>query len=285
VFERALAVDPRDRYGSVESFWRALERAAGVPSSFPERGKAAAAQAAPAAARSPSAKPPDPARPPAGKPPAADKLLEVDAPFDGVKVAEPPKAPAQVKKAKGADEFDSGEFYLPPPASAAPPTEEDLPAPPSSELDEDSGVRRQREVLAASAQQSAEEPVPQSSRRPSSPRFDQAEIGLADDDLRLAPFPTKPVGPSPAVVVARRPAPTPRRVVEQDGASLKGRLILPVVLVALGLGVTFLDMYLARTGGGPVVMGPLRLRWIAWALAGAGIALALVGLLGERRGE
>ncbi|MCA9619411.1 MAG: serine/threonine protein kinase [Myxococcales bacterium] len=34
VFLKALAVDPRDRYNDIESFWSALEDAVGVPSSF-----------------------------------------------------------------------------------------------------------------------------------------------------------------------------------------------------------------------------------------------------------
>src|SRR5262249_47451272 len=37
VFEKALAVDPRHRYDTIESFWRAIEEAAGVPPSFNRR--------------------------------------------------------------------------------------------------------------------------------------------------------------------------------------------------------------------------------------------------------
>jgi eukaryotic-like serine/threonine-protein kinase len=224
-FERALAVDPRDRYSSVEGFWRALERAAGVPSVFPEPVRRAA---------------------------------ETD------------------------EEFDSGEFYLPPAAKPVTPPRRPPPAAPSSELSEDSGIRRQADAGAT------DDDAPQSARRPSSPRLE-----LDDTPMALLDTPSTRTGGSakvaaaPTVAVPRavetRPKPPPAPVAGEL-RDLRSKLVWPVVLVAVGLGLTALDMYMAGSeGGGYVMLGPVRLRWIAWALAAGGIGLALWGLVGDRR--
>jgi uncharacterized membrane protein YidH (DUF202 family) len=67
--------------------------------------------------------------------------------------------------------------------------------------------------------------------------------------------------------------------------SLGARLRTPILLLVVGLALTALDMILAKTLGGTVSLGPVRLRWIAVALAGVGVLLAFWNLLGDRDHE
>ena len=275
VFERALEVDPRDRYSSIEGFWRALERAVGVPSAFPERGARGAG-----AGQRPAAAPVEP-----------DGDLDVEDPFGDLPPSDASGAPRGEERADvdppaersaPVEEFDSGEFYLPPSAKPIAPPRRHRSAPPSSELSEDSGIRRQAEE--------EDDDAPQSARRPSSPRLEL-------DDTPLALLDTPSVRPGRGAAAAPAPAPTvaisriaqarPKApsVAASELRDLRSKLLWPVVLVILGLALTGVDMFVASSSGGYVMLGPVRLRWLAWALAAVGIGLALWSLVGDRRAE
>jgi len=278
VFERALAVDPRDRYTSIETFWRALERAARAPS--PSTGRelgSAGSEPRPARASGPAG------------------ALGIDDPFADVPLGASPEsgteadlgsiasAPAQVE---AGEEFDSGEFYLPPSAKPVAPARRPRPAPPGAELPEDSGIRRQAEeddALFADDDDGA----PQSARRPSSPKLELDEDPPARAD-RPAPRPAAPLPTPGATARAAEPKPAQPRLpvpAASELRDLRSKLVWPVVLVVLGLALTMVDMFVASSSGGYVMLGPVRLRWIAWALAAAGIGLALWSLVGEKRAE
>ena len=276
VFARALAVDPRDRYTSVESFWRALERAVGVPSVFPERARPGAGTEA---------------RPAPALAPKAGGGIDIDAPFAD-QAADGPDGPLgddeligvapAANRVAADDDFDSGEFYLPPAAKPVTPPRRPRPAAPRSELSEDSGIWRQADA------QAADDDAPQSARRPSSPRLELDDTPLALlDTPSTRPGHSAKVAAAPTASIQRpvetRPKPPPPPAVGEL-RDLRSRLVWPVVLVAVGLGLTALDMFMAGSeGGGYVMLGPVRLRWIAWALAAGGIGLALWGLVGDRR--
>jgi serine/threonine protein kinase len=274
VFERALAVDPRERYTTIESFWRALERAAGVPSAFPERARRGAGA--------------DP--PPVDAPAAAGGSLDIDDPFGDLPA---PTAPDQLRddeligveppapRAAPVEEFDSGEFYLPPSAKPITPPRRNRAEPGSSELSEDSGIRCQPE-------EGDDHKAPTSTRRPSSPRLELDDTPMV---LRDTPA-TRPrraaALASASSVAIPRAAPArlkPPSVAATELRDLRSKLVWPVAMVVLGLALTGVDMYVASSSGGYVMLGPVRLRWLAWALAAVGIVFALWSLVGDRRTE
>ena len=67
--------------------------------------------------------------------------------------------------------------------------------------------------------------------------------------------------------------------------SLGAQLKVPLIFVAVGLSLTILDMVLAKTMGGTLSLGPVRLRWIAAGLAAIGMLMAFWNLLGDKDPE
>lgn len=275
VFERAMAVDPRDRYGSIEALWNALEDATGRARTI---GGAS-----------------DPRRRGGTASPSRNRLegfdatgeeavlelddLAVEAPFgDGADEAEG----HVLDGAEG--EFDSGEYVLEPegeelefggegPTSAPEFTggKDDL---------EDSGVRRQLEFDMPDLDDGPPD-APSSSPRATSAHMAAAVTGgspkRSPAGKPQAPA-AKPAGPKPAPAhrapgeLARELARTGAR---REVTSLGRKLLWPAVVLALAFILTFVDMFTAGETGGFLMIGPIRVRWIAGILALGGIGWAI----------
>ena len=248
VFQKALAVDPRNRYNDIESFWTALEDAQGAPSSF-QRSK------------------------------RGDDLFEVAEPepaaaaggeFDGLELDEPPPSPPP-RSGRGV-------------ASPRVPFESSVEADPFD-----------RAPSNRSGEFAIEEEVPSVRDIPSGRGIidSKIDLDLSDDSVppaaasRPRPAATSGTWPQPDMVRTGR-GPMSPAARGQVGASvsthpsLGSRLRTPIILLVVGLGLTALDMVLAKTLGGTVSLGPLKIRWIAAALAGVGVLLAFWNLLGDR---
>jgi serine/threonine-protein kinase len=276
VFERALAVDPRDRYGTIESFWRALSRASGVTSSL---------QRPPPPPPGALARPARPAEP-AG--PAPGAAADLDEPFEGAVPAAPVEQagaePEPAPEPAAADDPDptSGEFFLPPAARPrmAPPRRRSAEPAGRGDPAESSGVRR----FDLDGADSDDAPI--SSRRPTDVRAGSAEISLDTplEEVRrpAAPRPIVTATPKLAPATAARPAPVAAG--RSAGRDLRRALVLPVVLVLLALVLTYVDGTMAAAGQA-LDLGPIRVRWIAWSFAGLGVGLALWALISSFRQE
>jgi hypothetical protein len=83
-----------------------------------------------------------------------------------------------------------------------------------------------------------------------------------------SPSPPRPAAGALAKDLARSGA---RREVR----SLGRKLLWPAVVLALAFILTFVDMFTAGETGGFLMLGPIRVRWIAGLLALAGIGLAI----------
>ena len=70
-----------------------------------------------------------------------------------------------------------------------------------------------------------------------------------------------------------------------DLRDLKRQLRWPVVLVLLAVVLTVVDFAIAGSSGQTLALGPIRVRWIAIALAVAGIGLAFYSLVVDRDGH
>jgi hypothetical protein len=74
----------------------------------------------------------------------------------------------------------------------------------------------------------------------------------------------------------------PAAAIPSAAGGLAARLRTPIILVVLGLVLTGVDMALAKTMGGTLSLGPVRLRWIAAGFAAVGIVMAFWNLLGDK---
>ncbi|MEM6787661.1 MAG: serine/threonine protein kinase [Myxococcota bacterium] len=288
VFARALAVDPRDRYTDIASFWTELEDAVGRPRTFRDEPAPRVSyddleEVRDAALASVGARPVD-----------ADAAAE---PGEfGLELEAPPSRPPSATQPLSASE---AEEWIP---SSAPPSEEPLTAPTSSARGFESG-----EFLV----DAASHPPPSSvaAEAPTS-----ADMPLAAIDLDLEPAPRRPApsapgsgprGPAPRASLSssssaaggRRPGAvvgsstrrwTPPSDVAPGAAApstLAARLKVPMAVVAIGMVLVAVDVVLTRTAGAPLALGPIRIRWVAAACVALGVVLAMVSLVGGGEDE
>jgi serine/threonine protein kinase len=267
VFEKALAVDPRHRYDTIESFWRALEDAAGVPSSFEharrrrqdpgyddesfdESAMADSCEFAGLEFEDPVREFVPPSHPGPGRG------------GDDVRASSGPHSPP-VKSTPAKGSIDTEEFFLEgvsnsPVASEAPIPSEPPGGPASFDLDISEG---------------AIGPPP----TPSRPRAALISGGRIGD--------MKSSGQYEAAATPLRAKGAPLGTVQaavDEPRSLKAQLKNPLILVGIGLALTLVDMALARAMGGTLALGPVRLRWIAAGLAAVGMVMAFWNLLGDK---
>ncbi len=267
VLERALAVDPTERYQSIDDFWTAAEAAVGLPSSFARLRRRR---------QDPTFDDDSSELGPAGG--------ELDLELEGDDLEfEPPVGPAgsaaslpvlesiPPAHSSKAGASSASEFFLepssgPPVASDAPPPFEDDFAPtPGGAFDLDLAEERIVDTPPSIAALSTKPKVAITSGT-----WDKPE--LAESGIRppaAGPLPLR----SPGSVVVQA---------AEETRGLRAQLRIPIIFVAIGLGLTILDMVLARAAGGTLSLGPVRLRWIAAGLAGVGMIMAFWNLLGDR---
>jgi serine/threonine-protein kinase len=262
VFEKALAVDPRHRYETIESFWRALEEAVGVPSSF---GRSRRRRQDPGYDEELDESSHDDGQAPA---PAAEFALEFEDPLNEYV---PPSARTGDARQKSSgpsptsskSSIDSDEFFLEgmsqsPGVSEAPLPSEPPGAPASFDLDISEG---------------AIGPPPTPSRPRAAVTSGTWQKPAVPDLHASGQFDPPPIRAKSVAVV---------QAAVEETRSLRSQLKNPLILVGAGLLLTLVDMLLARVMGGTLALGPVRLRWIAAGLAAIGIVLAFWNLLGDR---
>lgn len=162
------------------------------------------------------------------------------------------------------DRYDSGEFPLATESSDRISLDDRISPPPadvsgSFDLDVDVAIPKPRPAATSGAWPQAPSTTggfdaARSDRFPAarSGRFDAAPMSRP-----LAALPDTPVG-------------------------LGARLKTPIILVIVGLVVIAADLFVARTTGAPIALGPVKLRWLAVALAVVGVAMAFWSLTSDR---
>ncbi|MBI4699594.1 MAG: serine/threonine protein kinase [Deltaproteobacteria bacterium] len=90
--------------------------------------------------------------------------------------------------------------------------------------------------------------------------------------------------PSQADAEVEAPAPAPRKRAGGEPAlrSLGEQMRWPAVLMAVALVITLGDLFITRSTGSFLMLGPMRARWVAGIFALAGGALALLAFVQER---
>ncbi|MBW2526302.1 MAG: serine/threonine protein kinase [Deltaproteobacteria bacterium] len=281
VFERAMALEPRDRYGSIEAFWGALEAAAGAPLSFAGTPSDRQIEATASPSRN---------RLEGFGAAGEEALLELDDDADGGDLEL--NAPRRSSLAPGVEhpldhtdgEFDSGEYELEPEgddlefAADGPASAPEYTGKPDSP--EDSGVRRQLEF--EMDEFGVPDDGPDSAPRTSPAVSGGPAISLAPDRDRKKVAP-EPPPPEPAAEPPPEPQKSPAELAKdlarsgarREVASLARRLMFPAIVMALAFILTFIDMFTAGETGGFLMLGPIRVRWIAGLLALGGIAWAI----------
>jgi len=267
VFARALAVDPRRRHQDVGLFWDELERAFGLePSGAVVRRDHRAEGAGPAVREEridlggprPSSFPPLQATttmPSAAPAPAQVPQPTVGAPLGGSFVARPMNPsvwPAQGQPAPRTDTATSAANW-----TASAPSRTSTPAPISP---------------------------------PSGLSFG-GEIELTDDEpgqaIALDLDPLHRQGPPSSTSAKRsfdgRPIPTAPRHVAYEArraqADLGSRLAGPLRAALGGIAIAGVEMaYMQIAGAGPIMLGPVRLLWIAAGIVVVGTVVLLARL-------
>ena len=74
---------------------------------------------------------------------------------------------------------------------------------------------------------------------------------------------------------AAAPQSRPMAAPSKAPGGLVAQLTAPSILIVVGLAVAVADLFVARSTGVPIAFGPVRLRWLAVALAVVGVAWAL----------
>ncbi|HVU05251.1 MAG TPA: serine/threonine-protein kinase [Polyangiaceae bacterium] len=268
VFGRALAVDPRDRYGDVGEFWNAL---------------LAAQEADRAAIRSGAPSPFLGSRPPASArstAPVADAIPDLEL----APASRSGRFPSTGPTARSG-RFPASSSSNPPRSSSSPrvtpepssyPELGTLRNPRFDDDDEgETGLELESSPFSVSEADIPVAPSEQSSRPP-------------------APRSTPPVSARPAAAPASGPpavessaparAPTaPSRfstIDEEPGIpEWVRKFAAPAAMLVIGIVITVVDGAYASANGEVFMLGPLRLAWVAAGLVIAGIGLSLYRLL------
>lgn len=303
VFEKALAVDPQQRYPDLAAFWSALEGAMGLPLSFaPRRVDTPPLTASTGAARLGRIElqrkmvPVVSAVDPDAAPNSAAFDFRMDDP-------DPPVARAASSDA-GTEAFleESLEAALDEGNEADPiadegPLEFDLPPPPRA-----SSPRGSAAAL----------PIAPAAARPpaAAPAVLDLEVDLAASAPLASPAsrPSRPLVQSPreldlpesafeSVIPSRRSEPQPWRhdlapmsrpgalgrideVEHGEPMSLGDRLRAPLGVLALAITISAVEIAYTRFTGTPMMLGPLRPFWIAAPLAIVGVGFTLWRFIG-----
>jgi len=304
VFEKALAVDPQQRYPDLAAFWSALEGAMGLPLSFgPRRVDTPPMTAAVGTAR-------------LGRIELQRKMVPVAAAIDpdaapnsaafDFQLDDPEPSGARPSSSDAGTEAlleESLEASLDGGNEADPladdgPLDLDLPPPPRASSP--------RVSVASSPVAAAPEPraVPAARPVPAAPAALDLELDLAAP----APRASRPMIASPreldlpesafeSVVPSRRSEPMPRhqelasvgrsgtlgRVDESEPVapmSLGERLRAPLGVLALAITISAIEIAYTRLTGTPMMLGPLRPFWIAAPLAIVGVGFTLWRFIG-----
>lgn len=289
IFERALAVDPRDRTKDIETFWCGLEAALGMPSSFVLRdGRRDATRSMPSeppavptlvgGASAPSARPaavPLPASPPS---PVEIPALEL-----GPAPSRPPSSPRVGDRALGSARTAETPSRLPNLGSAS----GQIPYIPTLAT----GAASVSPSSAAHGQRAA--PDAFDDLEPFSPELDPArnnsafEVGRSPSRSQASGLVAVPVDAASAS--RRRSTPSrqyePHPVAANAGlADLRERLRAPLVVVGVAALIAVVDVVAANVQGELLRILGLRPLWIAAPLAVVGVAVAFWRLLGEHEG-
>ncbi len=271
VFEKALAVDPRDRTRDIETFWTQIESAAGLPPSI--------GRSAPAARGSQR-------RASLAERELADAAHEASIDLDLAVAPEslrnPPRTampsvpPGRASVAEEAEEEELPTHDGPPSSGSGPVSgPRSVPAPRSSNP---AGVR----VSSASLPR-----VLQDSSPPSGRGLGASGIELGGGDRRsgasIYGFPGPASSRSgftssapPTRGIASEAPPRPAFESAPDAMSkIKGRYMWPSILLGAAILITLLDLMAVRVWGQPLALGPVRSFWLAGPLALAG-AVALI---------
>lgn len=266
VFERALAVDPRERIQDMEAFWTELEMAAGVAATM-QRGSGA----------------PVPRK---SQRRSSQELELADAPQGSainLDLAVPPESlrASRVSMASIPPGPKAGEEEDIPTHDGAPPS-----VPPVSQAPRSWPVGGQRPMSVPPPRSSRPDgfagrissihPGPSSSRS-SIPSVHPAALP------RTGGLELDQTGPSPRSISAFPPPrgeSDPGPITEVQRA-VKGRFLVPSVLLAIAVAITLVDLIAVRMWGGPITLGPVRSFWVAGPLAAVGAGMLLWKIVGE----
>jgi serine/threonine-protein kinase len=311
VFEKALAVEPQQRFQDLASFWSALETAMGLPLSFPSRkdppsgsgnGGAQLARIALQKKLVPVAKAVVPVFDPDAAPNSAafdfqmeddpselelvsrssdagtEALLEesLEASLDG------DAGEAEIAEASASLEFDLPPAVLdprplPPVPVAAPPPP--IAAPPRAPIAREAGAAPPMAPSRPAAVEADLEADLAAPPRAATPPSREAELPLMTFEPAIAPRRVDPV--------ARRAelAPIGRvdalgRVDEPEPMSLRDRLRAPLGILALAITISAIEIAYTRVTGTPLMLGPLRPFYVAAPLAIVGVGFTLWRFIG-----
>ncbi|WP_437339242.1 serine/threonine protein kinase [Sorangium sp. So ce394] len=307
VFERALAVSPRDRTRDIETFWTELEAAMGLAPTF---GRAAALEDA-------YSTPPPPSSSMRAAAPQVKRAGHVwlDTPRDtGSLEIDLDVAPASMRSPRGGRRDGPASSVRPAPPSDSAGLEMDLPEAPQSARgrgvgalaadvvpgsargrglwDERAGFAEATPVGALPRGGGMESAPPGLHARgggmmESSPPLEVA-LGATPRATSLAPAAVRPLSDLPSMRYrpsARPPAPDARpRPPEPKpiaaGPSLLQQLALPVACIVFACVVTVADLIMKRSGE-VLSFGPVRSFWVAGVLLLFGVGLFFWRMLGD----
>ena len=321
IFEKALAVEPKQRFQDLAAFWSALEGAMGLPLSFAPKREDARAE--PSSSTSGGARlgrielqkklvPVAAARAPAIEHDAAPNSAAFNFSMDDLGLSDPEPA----RSSAGTEEIleESLEASLDAQGDAGSFGEES-----SLEFDLPPAMHDPRQYAAAppGAPMPAPTPIaappPVMREAPAAPpvrpaRPAPAEVDL-EEDLGAPPRTTAPPrsAPPPALaidfpvasfettVAPRRPDPAPRhaelapveptgplgRRDEPEPMSLGDRLRAPLAILALAILISAFEIAYTRLTGTSPMLGPLRPFWIAAPLAIVGVGFTLWRFIGD----
>ncbi len=304
VFEKALAVDPRDRTRDLETFWTALESAAGLPASM---GRNAPVAARPSQQRRASLAERELADA------AHEASIDLDLAVAPASLRNPPRSAGDFAPAGGGARAAPS---VPPPRRnlSQEAEEEELPTHdegPASGSGPHSGPRsapaprssNPAQLRGSSASFDRFTPDPP----PSSARLGSSGIELGGPDRRagsasISGFPgpastREPLAASSSQWAARGahassppsgrelasvPPARPTFESEPDAmARMKGRYQWPSILLGAAIALTLLDLVAVRVWGQPLALGPVRSFWLAGPLALAGAVTLIWKIVAE----
>jgi serine/threonine protein kinase len=279
VFIKALAVDPRDRYNDIEEFWSALEEASDVPSSF-DRARKRRARPTFDDYQRPSEPTPEPKGDGGGL--EFDGLeLEGEGDNDDDADDAPPSAPPSAPRSLRGSSVDNDVF-----ADSGPVSFDGELDTASSDGGGEFELAEEHAVSLSEAPRNIDVDVyksvpPAAVSQPraatTSGSWSQEEMVRSGTHPALSrsgqngPVSLRGTGSGPVVVAPSEPP-----------QSLMAQLRTPLIFVAVGLSLTILDMVLAKTMGGTLSLGPVRLRWISAGVAAVGMIMAFWNLLGDK---